>query len=109
VIAVERDPAIDDLSPTPISFKSKMIDEKINIEIPGELDKGGHHLFTGADRVDHLNALIQAGIRAEYIIDEKGNIRSDLWTLNVGAKYLHPGIPHYLCSNEIVSRSHLRG
>jgi hypothetical protein len=109
MIAVEHDPAIDDLPPTPVSFKSQMIDEKIYIEMPGKPDKGRHHLFTGSDRVDHLNALIQAGIRAEYIIDEKGNIISDPGSLNVGAKHLHPRIPQYLCSNEIVSRSHLRG
>jgi hypothetical protein len=109
MIAVERDSAIDDLSSTPVSFKSEMIDKKINIEIPGQPDKGRHHLFTGADRIDHLIILIQAGIRAKYIIDEKGNISRDPGTLDVGAEYLHPGSSQYLCGNEIVSRSHLRG
>jgi hypothetical protein len=49
MIAVEGDPAVDDLPPSPVSFKTEMIYEKIDIEIPGKPDQGRHHLFTGAD------------------------------------------------------------
>jgi len=49
VVAVEGDPAVKDLSTPTVSFKPKMIDDKVNIEMPGKPDQGWHHLFTGAD------------------------------------------------------------
>jgi hypothetical protein len=49
VIAVEGDPAIKDLSTPPVSFKPEMIDDKVNIEIPGKPYQGWYHLFTRAD------------------------------------------------------------
>jgi hypothetical protein len=103
MVAMDGDTAIDDLPPTPVSFKSQVIYEEIDIEFPCKPYQGGQHLLSRANGVYQIDALIQSDIRRKDIIEEERDVRDDAGVPDIGAKNPTAGIPDYPCSDEIVS------
>jgi len=89
MIPVKGNSALDYFTTPAISFKSKMIDEEIDIDSFCKPDQGGYHLFSGTDRIYQINTFIQTDIRGEDVINKERDMGRLSGRNNVGAEYVN--------------------
>jgi len=89
MIPMKGNSAFDYYTTPTISFKSKMIDDQINIDTSCKPDQGWYHLFSWTDRIYQFNTLIQTDIRREDVINEERDMGRLSGRYNVGAEHVN--------------------